>query len=99
MPHNSHTLPVGVYRHYKGGLYKVHKVGRMHNSLESVVIYESLQDKEDFPAGTYFVRPFFEFTETFMDREGNEVERFVYQDEEVETEAKSDSTANDMFTI
>ena len=76
---SSHAIPAGVYRHYKGGLYRVHTVGRMHDSLEAVVIYESLQDRDELPAGTFFVRPFFEFTETFIDSEGNEVERFVYQ--------------------
>lgn len=73
------ALPLGVYRHYKGGLYRVHAVGHTHETLESVVIYEQLEDKEDFPAGTFFTRPFFEFTEVTMNNEGEEVERFKYE--------------------
>jgi len=75
------SLPVGVYRHYKGGLYRVHAVGYLESTLEQVVIYQSLEDATDMPKGTFFVRPFFEFTEVLMTTEDQEVERFAYQSE------------------
>lgn len=75
-----HALPPGVYRHYKGGLYRVHAIGYIHETLEPVVVYESLQDAGDFPSGTFFTRPYFQFTETIMLKDtGEEVERFTYQ--------------------
>lgn len=76
------SLPLGVYQHYKRGLlYRVHAVGRIHDTLEPVVIYESLENSEDFPAGTYFVRPFLEFTSSIQKESGEEVERFAYKNE------------------
>lgn len=75
------SLPLGVYQHYKRGLYRVHAVGRMHDTLEPVVVYEALEDSEDFPSGTYFVRPYLEFTSSLQKESGEEVERFTYKSE------------------
>ncbi len=73
------VIPLGVYRHYKRGLYHVHAVGHTHDTLEPVVIYESLEDTEDYSKGTYFTRPFLEFTSSVQLESGEEVERFKYE--------------------
>lgn len=76
----STNAPLGVYRHYKGGFYRLHAVGYTHATLEPVAIYESLQEKEDFPSGTFFTRPLLEFTESITNKDGEEVGRFIYDE-------------------
>ena len=53
----------GIYKHYKGELYRVHfgDVKRAH-TLEPMVVYECLYDN---PASKFFVRPLSEFQEKF----------------------------------
>lgn len=77
----TYNLRPGVYRHYKGGLYRVHGVGYEHDGLAPVVVYESLQDRGDFPAGTFFTRPYSAFTQSILTENGEEVERFAYEDD------------------
>jgi len=67
--------PVGVYRHYKGGLYRVHSYGFLEATMTPVVIYESIEQNADLPSGTYFVRPLEEFFETVV----GDIPRFTYQ--------------------
>lgn len=73
----SKDFPLGVYRHYKGGLYRVHAIATFESTHEPVVVYESLQDSGEFPEGTYWVRPLREFTAR-LDAEGEQISRFVY---------------------
>lgn len=47
-------MQLGVYRHYKGPLYRVLGVCRHSETLEELVYYECLHDN---PNGRYWVRP------------------------------------------
>tara|TARA_B100000745_G_scaffold70940_1_gene42451 strand:+ start:23210 stop:23422 length:213 start_codon:yes stop_codon:yes gene_type:complete len=47
----------GIYRHAKGGTYTVLGVGYHSESLEKLVVYQSLNNHGDFPKGTLWVRP------------------------------------------
>ncbi len=69
-----HTLG-GIYKHYKGGLYRIISTALLENNLEEMVIYESLADSKDLPRGTRFVRPRSEF-EGLTTHEGQMVPRF-----------------------
>ncbi len=53
------TIPLGRYRHYKGGEYEVIGVVRHSESLEPLVLYRALYGE----SGTW-VRPFGMFLET-----------------------------------
>ena len=44
----------GIYRHYKGGLYRVVGVARHSETLEPLVVYEALYEN---PAGKLWARP------------------------------------------
>ena len=56
---------LGRYKHYKGGEYEVIAVGLQEATHEPMVVYRSLQDGGDFPAGTIWIRPESEFVEKF----------------------------------
>ena len=71
-------FPTGIYRHYKGGLYRVHTLAHMEATHEPVVVYESLQDSGEFPEGTLWVRPLREFAQQ-LDAEGEKISRFTYE--------------------
>ncbi len=64
----------GVYRHYKGMLYRVHHVVRHSETLEELAYYETLYDN---PAGRFWVRPLAMFLET-VTVDGSRVPRFAY---------------------
>jgi hypothetical protein len=53
----------GLYRHYKGKMYKVHQVVRHSETLEELVLYETLYEN---PAGKWWVRPATMFLETVV---------------------------------
>lgn len=69
----------GIYRHYKRGRYEVTGFAVDCNTLESVVIYQSLDDHEDYPKGTVWVRPLREF-ESSVEVDGNTVARFAREE-------------------
>ncbi len=64
----------GIYRHYKGKLYKIIGVGRHSETLEEVVIYQALYDGE-FGKKAIWVRPLKMFMED-VEIEGKKVPRF-----------------------
>lgn len=64
----------GIYRHYKGKLYRVHRVVRHSETLEELVLYETLYEN---PLGSFWVRPLAMFLEQIT-HEGKAVERFSY---------------------
>ncbi len=72
-------LDSGIYRHYKGGLYKVHTVAYSEATLEPVVVYESITESESVPKGTFWVRPLSEFTEELPKKAKERVKRFTYE--------------------
>lgn len=51
----------GLYRHYKGNLYRVHQIVRHSESLEELVLYETLYENK---LGKWWVRPKAMFSET-----------------------------------
>ena len=59
----------GMYRHYKGGKYKVLHEAVHSENMEHLVIYQNLADE------TIWARPKHEFLENIM-VEGKEIERF-----------------------
>ncbi len=46
-------IPLGTYRHYKGGLYRVVGIAKHSETLEDMVVYEALYDN---PLGKLWVR-------------------------------------------
>lgn len=70
------TSPIqpGIYRHYKGNLYRVIGAGKHSETLESLVLYEALYDN---PGGKLWVRPLSMFTET-VKVDGKPQKRFEY---------------------
>lgn len=64
----------GIYRHYKGKLYKAHFLVRHSETMEWLVLYETLYEND---AGKMWVRPKEMFLEdTLVD--GKRVARFEY---------------------
>ena len=66
-------LPLGLYRHYRGGVYEVLTLGRMEKTFEEVVVYR-LHCK---PEGQVFVRPLQEFQEDVVTDDHEVRPRFV----------------------
>jgi len=66
------TIKPGLYRHYGGNLYQVIGLARHSETLEEMVVYQSLN-------GDYglWTRPYGMFVETTM-LEGQEVQRFEF---------------------
>lgn len=62
----------GLYEHYKGGRYRVIDTVRHSESLEELVLYETLYEN---PLGRLWVRPIAMFLEE-VDVDGRKVPRF-----------------------
>lgn len=65
------TLPLGRYRHYKGGEYEVLGVVRHSETLEPFVLYRPLYNQSGL-----WVRPFTMFCET-IEHQGQRKPRFA----------------------
>ena len=65
-----HTIPLGLYQHYKGKNYSVVGFARHSETKETMVLYVPL-----YGDGGYWVRPLAMFTE-MVTFEGREVPRF-----------------------
>lgn len=74
-------IRTGIYRHFKGGLYHVHRIAYLEATKEPLVIYETLYDTEDFPKGTWWARPLSVFEENVKLDDGQVVKRFEFQNE------------------
>ena len=68
-------IPLGTYRHYKGGIYEVVGEARHSETHEELVVYVAQTSSAEFPAGTTWVRPKKMFSEE-VDFEGERVARF-----------------------
>lgn len=68
------TLQKGLYRHYKGNLYRVVGVGCHTETLEYYVVYEAAEHKEGVPE--MWLRPYAMFTESVELENGKTVPRF-----------------------
>lgn len=56
-------VEIGLYEHYKGMRYRVHGVSRHSETLEPLVVYETLYEN---PLGRLWVRPATMFKETVL---------------------------------
>ena len=68
----------GLYKHYKGNLYKVHQIVRHSETLKELVVYETLYEN---PMGRWWVRPLEMFMET-VEIDGKTIPRFELQESE-----------------
>lgn len=66
----------GVYRHYKGPLYKVMFLGKHTETEEELVIYHAILSPEK-----TWVRPLAMFEE-FVEIEGKKIKRFELQEDQ-----------------
>jgi len=66
----------GKYQHYKGKQYEVIGLAKHSETLEELVIYKALYQKE---AENFWVRPLKMFTENII-VEGKEIPRFKFQE-------------------
>ena len=64
---------LGLYRHYKGDLYRVIGVAKHSETGEELVVYKSLKDEK------LWARPKIMFLEKVI-VEGKEAPRFLYQE-------------------
>ena len=71
----AHKIKPGIYRHFKGGLYRVLGVARHSETLEELVVYQSCVD-----ASQLWVRPLSMWNET-VEWDGQKIRRFVPADE------------------
>lgn len=64
----------GIYRHYKGKMYRFIRVVRHSETLEEMALYETLYDNA---LGVFWVRPLKMFEES-VEVDGKQVPRFAY---------------------
>jgi len=69
---NMSSIPLGVYRHFKGNYYEVIGFARHSESLEEMVIYKALYGEEGM-----WVRPS-SMWENLIEIDGELVKRFEY---------------------
>ena len=71
-------LKTGLYRHYKGNLYRLLFIARHSETLEEMVVYQDVNAPEK-----YWARPAHMWEET-VETGGKTVRRFEYIGEEAE---------------
>ncbi len=64
-------IPLGKYKHFKGNLYEVIGIAKHSETLEKLVVYKALYEKEH----KLWVRPLKMFLETII-RDGKTFKRF-----------------------
>ncbi len=67
-------LPLGTYRHYKGGIYEVLATATHSETLETMVVYQSKKD------GGIWVRPLAMWND-IIEKDGNHMTRFTRMEE------------------
>jgi len=72
------TIPLGIYRHFKGKQYKVICMARHSETLEDMVVYQALYGE-----GGTWVRPLSMWDES-VEADGKTVKRFEHEDTERE---------------
>lgn len=71
-------LKQGIYRHYKGNMYRLLFMARHSETLEEMVVYQDVHDSDK-----YWARPAAMWEET-VNVDGKTVPRFEYVGEESE---------------
>lgn len=66
------TLRKGIYKHFKGNLYRVLEIARHSETGEVMVVYQALYGERGI-----WVRPLAMFDES-IERDGKQVKRFTY---------------------
>ena len=79
MSAQSNRLKPGLYRHFKGGLYKVMEVATHSEDEQLLVIYQALYGEKG-----YWARPLAMFTE-LVEYQGSQQARFSYCADQSET--------------
>ena len=74
---NQPSIPLGIYRHFKGNLYEAIAIAKHSETLEDMVVYRAL-----YGDGGMWVRSAEMFGET-VTREGKILPRFEYIDESI----------------
>ena len=69
---NQPSIPLGIYRHFKGNLYEAIAVAKHSETLEDMVVYRALYGESG-----VWVRPLSLWTEQ-VSRNGESVPRFLY---------------------
>ena len=72
----SAELPLGRYRHYKGGEYQVMGIAQHSETNELLVVYRPLYGE-----GALWVRPLSMFIES-VNHDGSQLPRFQYVDDQ-----------------
>ncbi|MSU55049.1 MAG: DUF1653 domain-containing protein [Candidatus Taylorbacteria bacterium] len=67
-------IKLGIYKHFKGGRYRVLGVAKHSETLEDLVVYEALYEND---LSKLWVRPASLFVET-VELDGKKVSRFRY---------------------
>ena len=67
----------GIYQHFKGGLYQVLYIAKNSETLEEMVVYQSLENK------SIWVRPLSMWNET-IERDGKTIKRFTFIKENID---------------
>lgn len=76
---NPPILPLGMYQHFKGGIYEALEIACHSETLEWYVVYQSQERKEQ-GLPSIWVRPYHMFVET-TERDGKTVKRFTKIDD------------------
>jgi len=66
------TIPKGIYKHFKGHVYKVIGIAKHSETLEEQVVYASISDETDI-----WVRPATMFLDV-IERDGKQFQRFEF---------------------
>lgn len=67
-------MKLGIYKHYKGGQYKVLGVAKHSETLEDLVVYEALYDNQ---TSKLWVRPLSMFSD-LVEVNGTKIPRFEF---------------------
>lgn len=71
------AIKPGIYKHYKGKMYRVIGMALHSETLQIMVVYQPLYETPDIPEGTLWVRPADMFSET-VEIEGRIMPRFMF---------------------
>lgn len=67
-------MKTGIYKHYKGNLYRVLFLAKHSETLEDFVTYEAMYENQE---GKYWIRPLMMFLEN-VEVDGKQIPRFEF---------------------